>query len=259
MPADLQGVHAKIDRAYEHLEALDAEVQQFVHRYPFGLHHQSQNSDRRFVGTLDIYRSADPAQFGLLIGDCVHNLRSALDHLVFAVARDALDGEKFTKYEGSLSFPICSSQETWDDAIDRHRLEGMGNAAREAIRLRQPYVTHNPAAQAPLALLQSLDNKDKHRLINAVAGYVQGAEAQFEPALIPGQFAIEISPGPYTQNGATVYTLDLANPTPHMQVKFQVAFQLLLKDFAISDNVLVLLLKAGQFVQRIVAEVTKTF
>jgi hypothetical protein len=44
-----------------------------------------------------------------------------------------------------------------------------------------------------------------------------------------------------------------------MQVKFQVAFQLLLKDFAIGDNALVLLLKAGQSVQRIVAEVTKTF
>src|SRR5204862_8169161 len=87
---DLSGAHAKLDRAYEHLQALNAEIERWVARYPYGLRHEVGDEGREHVGFLEVYRRPDSAQFGLLIGDCAHNLRSALDHLAFAAAAEGL-------------------------------------------------------------------------------------------------------------------------------------------------------------------------
>lgn len=83
MPIDLMGVHAEIDRAYVHLHAIEDELARHNQSQPYGLRQESEDEGRTHVGYVDIFREPGGA-FGVLIGDALNNLRSALDHLVHA-------------------------------------------------------------------------------------------------------------------------------------------------------------------------------
>jgi hypothetical protein len=256
MSVDLTGVHAKIDRAYEHLHALDEEARKFLRRYPYGVRQECQLEGRRHISTMEIFREPDTPTFGLLIGDCANNLRCALDHLVSAVARDTLTAKAFRQYEQALAFPICASPAEWAEALRRHRLEGMPASALAEIERRQPYQTRNPPQQAPLALLQWINNRDKHRLLHTVAGYLAPAQIDFTPE-VPAGSQWRFGRPPYTESGTEILSVELPHPIPDMQMKFQLMLQISLREAPVTEDVREVLLQAGQTVQRIVAEVAK--
>lgn len=256
MSLDLTGVYAKLDRAYEHLHALDEEARKFVRTYPYGVRQQIENEGRRHISTLDIFREPDPTAFGVLIGDCAGNLRAALDHLVFAVGRVNLSGADFQTWGHRLAFPICTSPKAWESELKGHRLEGIPDPVQAEIKRRQPYITDNPAEHAPLAVLQWINDRDKHRLVHTVAGYVLPAQINFTPE-IPAGTDFYFGAPPYTESGAEILSFDLPEPIPHMQVKFQMMLQISLRETAVTEDVRELLLQAGQTAQRIVANIAK--
>jgi hypothetical protein len=84
MTIDLSGVRGKIERADEHLNALYAEMQTFFEPY----------SNRRIVYDVfdrpwhvivvrPLLDELPPLRLSIICGDAVHNLRTALDHLVW--------------------------------------------------------------------------------------------------------------------------------------------------------------------------------
>lgn len=255
MTVDLTSVNAKIDRAYEHLNTLKSEVEDFSHRYPYGFRHYVQDQGRHHVGRLDIYRDP-PLRFGILIGDSAHNFRSALDHFVAALAK-ALDPLAFRKHEADLAYPICTVEEAWKAAIERHRLEGIPGPIRESIQRQEPYKTHNPPDAAPLAMVRWLDERDKHRLIHAVSSYMVPTTLTFSPTLNPERSRLRITNPPYTEPSTEVFDLTLLDPIPQMQVNLQPALQISIRDAPISDDARVMLEHIGQTIQRIVFELTK--
>lgn len=181
MPHPLDGCQAKLDRAREHIEALRAAE----HDY-FGGDERPFNVDRHFDPSTNLYyfigrvTQAPPLRLGVILGDIVHDLRSALDHLVWQLVLAAgNDPER----EPWPMFVVCSQRAAWDKARDTRKglLRAISAEAAARIRRVQPFVTHpsNPAL-APLHRLHNLWNHDKHRLVTPTAaalGAVHGGVA----------------------------------------------------------------------------------
>jgi hypothetical protein len=72
----------KLDRASYHLNSLDAKGREWsereTHRY---ISHTDRQSGKQYVYIK--FTQPVPAELRLIIGDCLHNLRSALDNLVY--------------------------------------------------------------------------------------------------------------------------------------------------------------------------------
>jgi hypothetical protein len=82
----------KLDRASPHLACLDAKVREWTERKPYRyITKIDRKSDKKLVKIRLL--KPPPAAFRLIIGDCLHNLRSALDSLVYelALAHNSID------------------------------------------------------------------------------------------------------------------------------------------------------------------------
>src|ERR1700687_47569 len=82
MPADFDSTIVKIERAKEHIRNLEAEINAFwtPDRYAIApeVDHRTGDEVFKIHGNLEV-----PARWGCIVGEVVHNLRSALDHLAW--------------------------------------------------------------------------------------------------------------------------------------------------------------------------------
>lgn len=154
----MSGVRIKIDRAKKHLADLDAAIKAFESREPC-----------TFVMEIDaksgyeIYRfrerEAIPIEWGAIVGDCVHNLRSSLDLLANELVRHG--GGTPGDY---TAFPIGSSETHFRTSAIK-RLNGASAATIECVMRLKPY----PGGNEPLFRLHQIDIADKHVLLIPVA------------------------------------------------------------------------------------------
>jgi hypothetical protein len=263
MDLDLSGVDAKIERAYEHLQALHAEIERWASTYPYGLRGETHDEGREHIGFLELYRRPDDRRLGLLIGDCAHNFRSALDHLTFAVAANGLNAKglapkELEKAQGWIAFPICSSPGSWRAALNGGKLEGAGSRVIAEIKRRQPYHAADPTTH-DLSILHWLDNWDKHRVLHTFAAFPQIEALNFIPELPgPSQGQIFPTPGPY-EDGAKVYHLRTSDPCPDVQVNCELLVQIRIRESPVEEEVRETLPKIGAAVQRIIAAVAEAY
>lgn len=131
-------------------------------------------NDTRLVGALDKDREgldvrieglapAPTDDWGFILGDVAHNLRSTLDNLLHSIAIDAGVDEKIVK---RLQFPVCATAEDWskkDGGL--HKVRAFPDEIVEVIEAAQPFNRPGPKGQAiALAILFELNNADKHRV-----------------------------------------------------------------------------------------------
>jgi hypothetical protein len=102
-----------------------------------------------------------PLRIGVVIGDLIHNLRSALDHLVWQLV--LWNGEQPTR---DNQFPVCLERNDWPRAA-RRMLAGARSEHVDLVEAVQPYRRITPDS-APLARLHALWNEDKHRVVMTV-------------------------------------------------------------------------------------------
>ena len=105
-----------------------------------------------------------PTRFGLILGDCLHNFRAALDNLVYELAEaysgsplpdDVARGSEFLIYIYAAQF----------QEVKKRKLGGIAPGAQTIIEGLQPYRRRNdPAVKDLLWQLNLLNNIDKHRL-----------------------------------------------------------------------------------------------
>ncbi len=177
------GVKAKLRRTTQVIDEITSMGKSLLHdRGPAVTVERERSDDRlleRFRARID---RQPPPEFGVLVGDAVHNLRSALDHIVFGLA--VAGGGKYPP-EGKhrLQYPIELKQRAFEDA-EPDRLRNVSVPAVEWIESSQPYhhvyrpITVDPGSDLevaappehhPLALLRDLSNQDKHRNVAAAA------------------------------------------------------------------------------------------
>lgn len=180
----LEGVDLKLNRAKDRLDALSKAIGEFLtdpDSYSLALKCGPQ---RREAFRVTEVRSPPP-DWGILIGDCVHHYRSALDHLVFQLVVANTRGRLPAKVEKRSEFPIFNSGPKFRGKGKRKGVPSSGGglakiqdtpaAAQAIIESLQPYHRRKkPAAQA-LWELQELANIDKHRLLHVTYATIRGS------------------------------------------------------------------------------------
>jgi hypothetical protein len=153
-PLDLRGAFLKIKWAKKHIADLGKERVAFLGSNPYyGIPQFNAETNRtRFIleSVPDI-----PPEIRLLLGDVVHNLRTALDHLACELVRSTGIAEP------KVYFPICETEQIYK-AESGGKTIGMPEGAKEIIDRLCPYGGGNHLLWG----LHRLDIIDKHRLLS---------------------------------------------------------------------------------------------
>ena len=159
---DFRGVSAKIERASEQTQTLRSEMDELCSAIKQGVKEEFHGDagEQRWVYCGE--RSDVPIAWSIRIGEILHNLRSALDHLVWQLV--LANGQKPEHHNG---FPICSDKQVWLRECPR-KLQGVSDAIKNEIYLLQPF---KAAVSHPLLALRELHNIDKHRHLNLCAAF----------------------------------------------------------------------------------------
>lgn len=123
-----------------------------------------------------ILRQLPPPDFALTLGECIHNLRAALEYTIWQLAWKAKGREPTRKEAKQIQFPICDEAKWFSDSAV---LAHISKDAAKELALHQPYAerldgSHQPGLLAPL---RDLSNQDKHRLILVSAHVMNPATA----------------------------------------------------------------------------------
>ena len=136
-------------------------------------------------GTEFVLRGGDlPVRLGAIAGDLVHNVRSALDLLAWALVESRGTMPTSERDQSNVQFPIVFSEAQFTDQAKR-RLPGVPSHVIADIRQRQPFVM-SPAGwdeSHQLGRLVRLSNSDKHRILTPTLymseqSSVEGTSAQ---------------------------------------------------------------------------------
>jgi hypothetical protein len=161
---DLSGVRLKLARAQTHIDAIRDKALAFRDRQPppFGFRVEKRDLGERLEYTLyAVVREQPPRDFAPMIGDAVHNLRSALDHLVYEMAPEAVQRDE----QARTQFPIATAEAAYR-RDSKKMLEEITGDERTLIERLQPwYASPESPGENPLAILRELSNGDKHRLL----------------------------------------------------------------------------------------------
>jgi hypothetical protein len=159
-----------------------------------------------------------PAAIRLLIGDCVHNLRSALDNLIYELLVARHGDPPPTKFVEYSEFPIFS--QPMSAKARKRRIGGIAPVVRTIIEGLQPYNRGQKFASDPLWVLHELSRIDKHRLPLVVL-MVPAAFAFFkgEPTGAPvGISKIEWNPRPI-EDDAIIAWYEPDPNYPHKEIE----------------------------------------
>lgn len=155
---DFTGAIAKVEHANRHIAALAEEVGRYFAKRPYQVV-QTPHVDTAEPGYYLFERVGFPdRRLALFVGDALHNLRSALDHLVCACAIARGENPERTQ------FPILLKETGLEQKLTGD-LAKAGPSAIAIVRALAP----TPAGNPMLAALHQLDIADKHRLILPVA------------------------------------------------------------------------------------------
>jgi hypothetical protein len=171
----LVGISAKLRRA----QTLIGELQQLDLAYlssdPVKHSVVADSKRSRYLVDIQVVRQP-PTEMATVFGDSLHNLRASLDYLARGLVI-ANGGVPVDSAGGrSTMFPIRKQRPTAGLTIQPAISEG-ANLLLDSV---QPYTSETPHSH-PLALLDDLENRDKHRLLNV--GKLSGSVAAvFIPA-----------------------------------------------------------------------------
>jgi hypothetical protein len=151
-----------MSRALEHLQSFEAEAAVWLRRHPYRLIHDRDLQTGEKLLIVDLTEPVPPA-FATIIGDCLHNFRSALDNLVYelAIARIGIDPLPERRAR-MLEFPIIADR-TMNSRECRNKIGCIHPDAQAIIKDLQPYQGGRGGRSNLLWVLHELSVKDKHR------------------------------------------------------------------------------------------------
>jgi hypothetical protein len=211
----LDSARLKVSRAWKHIEQLNVEGRAFIETQPYTLGSEKADGDDDIWIVRAIVRRPIPEHWSLIFGDAVHNLRSALDHIVYQSAEVLGSGAvKQTQW------PVVTDRDKGLPENDA-RLAHVPDFHRARIASYQPFA--NPAKFDWLAKLDELDKADKHRVLGRTVGAPTGGKLTKSPGIIeviPPRVPMQM------EDGAEILRVRLAPGTPVTEVSMQADFVL---------------------------------
>lgn len=229
---NLDGCREKRRRAAEHFEALDQAIYEWlgepgVDKAPWTMRGEFRPERREFAFVGRMLQEPDEVlRWGAILGDAVHNIRSALDQLVWQLV--LLNGNTPAR---ANQFPICDTEVDYLGDGGKRRgkrhtcLQGVLGDHKKLIDKHQPYCDRPPGTSAtaihPLSAVRDLSNTDKHQVIHWTNFAIDFGSAEvMDEILIPNDDAGErdgtwYEPMPYGPERdvfAALYTCPGPNP-----------------------------------------------
>ena len=176
-PMPKESFNLKLARAREHLKAFDIYATAWIEAKPYkGIDEPDPEpppqpvADGFYARRFRLYRIEPfPGWIGSILGDCLFNLRSCLDHLALALAKaftPSLADDDITNSE----FPIFDKSSGFQNQKGR-KIGRIAPPAQAVIESLQPYHRGNAYATHPLWQIHSLNRIDKHRTLLICAAF----------------------------------------------------------------------------------------
>jgi len=153
----LAGPLAKVERAKHHIDDLNGRVEAYTSQRPLRVYRSTDGKINK-VSYVVKNKIPVPAALALVIGDAVHNLRSALDLLAFALVGDKC---RTPGQQRQVMFPFGASANKLEATINNRQINLAGKKVVQEIKKLKPYPGGNEMLQA----IHDLDIADKHKLI----------------------------------------------------------------------------------------------
>ena len=191
MNAVAHSVELKLARALAQIRALEEAVAVWVNANPLIATCELREGRLGFRVTQQEFLQPAPLDhWGLLVGECLHNIRSALDNLAFALARLHRDPPDRPL---RVAFPIYTDKAQFE-RNGRGNIDQLPQAAALLIERLQPFQRDGSAAlgtadRDALVLLQWLSNADKHRVPSIVLIAPTEITHSFSPAFLSDEDA----------------------------------------------------------------------
>lgn len=260
-----------MERAEVHRHALDSDIKTWLGANPYALVADEDVATRHKVFRLQVNVRPDLLGWGIILGDAVHNLRAALDHVVWQLAELKAQPPDHTE------FPIFHSRNKFG-ATDKHgptrasglsKIVGLPVETRHIVERAQPYHRGGEAHLHPLWVLHRLNNLDKHRVVIPALFVPNGYVAEFT---VNTRESRRLSVDPVTwrreplEDGAVVFTVDLSMVDRDVEINvselhFDVCVDLLQKGAIPGSRhrMVPFLDEASQDVRQVIAEAAHYF
>jgi len=218
----------KFKRAQQHMVDIRREARRYANAHPYRLVpiRQPKRYDNIRRYKVEITEQPDPI-IAIMLGDFIHNLRSALDHVVVAAT------SPHSKRKNA-AFPV-STENLWEkDAQRRYiirdaarrksflrAIDGLPDEAQTIVIRAQPYQLPDRAQENILALLSRLENADKHRELITIGPGVRW------PMIVPTAFDGTVmqppihflGPNEFARDGTEI-TFTIPPTNPEVEMKF---------------------------------------
>ena len=150
------GSEIKIRRANKLLIELEASILEYFQSKPVACTtKKSENNGAQCIIFEMSIEKPVPEEISAIVGDIIHNLRSALDLMACDLVRAAGNSEK------KVYFPFCENENYLDDQIKVKNFDRAGPKAIHALKEIKPYNGGNPNLRA----IHDLDIQDKHQTL----------------------------------------------------------------------------------------------
>ena len=150
MATPFPGPHLKVKQSQKHIGCLNEVLAAYAARVKFGFR-KADIPETDLVSWTFVFSEPPPEDVGPLIGDAIHNLRSALDLMICDVAR--LKGQD----TDHLAFPFASDEQRLEKEIKNRDIPRLGSDIVNLVKAEKPY----PAGNRALSGLHELDIMDK--------------------------------------------------------------------------------------------------
>lgn len=166
-------VTAKLRRAEVNRQTLnDAVIGAFNDSEAYAIRYESEDESDQITASGSYLLRPDVETWGGILGDVVHDLRSALDHIAWQTTLNRhgpAPPEPLPRRDPwrRIAFPILSDSTLWDAEFEKGgHLWGVKDLKARFER-HQPFTTGPLAPERePLSMLEGLWNIDKHRCIH---------------------------------------------------------------------------------------------
>ncbi|HEY5957764.1 MAG TPA: hypothetical protein VIV60_14470 [Polyangiaceae bacterium] len=162
----IASVQTKLERAKRHYAELTSEVQRYLATQPYAIASRLDPVSARRVYYIDSVQPT-PLAISAILGDTIHNLRSALDHLAYQLVWIGTGSPP----SNHVYFPIADDKGRYPSQRDK-QIKGARPEAVSAIDQLAPYRGGNDV----LWRIHKLNNVDKHRVLITAGSAFQSVD-----------------------------------------------------------------------------------
>ncbi|HST34930.1 MAG TPA: hypothetical protein VLJ80_15575 [Solirubrobacteraceae bacterium] len=161
----LAGVEAKLERAREHVERLEADALAFVERDPYRITVEYDVESDWHIAKAWIIEEP-PLALSVVFGEFAYECVSALNHAIWQLAARKRGRSKVEAIKREVQFPVALTPKRFlKEPVIQHR--HVSKAAIAVLNELQPYKRFGAlvGSEHPLALLKAAADTDKHRVL----------------------------------------------------------------------------------------------